>query len=108
VIVKSLSRHTTGGIGSLVRYITREQKLTAKRYSNLINFITEKQNENKPVYVAGIKLKKEDIRCLLAATKEEILHSEFKAFKGTVKEFIQQQLQKSNPEIAKAYNTFLE
>ena len=107
MIVKSLSRHTAGGIGSLVRYITREQKFTVRRYSSLLSFIEAKQHENKPVYVAGIKLKQEEVKYLLAENSEAKLQSELKNFKGTIKEFIALQMQKSNPEIVKEKDQLL-
>ena len=88
-------------MSQLFTYLNRDKKVTRNSYSKLTEMLNTKALEGKPMYVAGIKLSSSDAKYLLAEMQDSRLQQSLKEFKGTIKEFIQQQLVGIHPEIVK-------
>ncbi len=91
MIIKSISRRNNSE--QLIKYIFKEQALTPKSYKKMIAEIKAEHLANKAVYVAGIRLSKDNIRQLVAESQDAKMLRELKKFDGTIKEFIEERLE---------------
>ena len=90
MIIKSVSRRNN--TEQLIKYIFREQTFTPKSYQRMIDEIKAEHWANRTAYVAGIKLSKDNVRQLISESQDGKLLKEYRAFNGTIKEFVEQRL----------------
>jgi len=76
VIIKTISRKSN--VDQLIRYVLTDEKLAPI-----------KEPAKRPLYIPGVKLTKEDMKHLESEKIDAKLLAEFKAFKGSMKEFIE-------------------
>lgn len=83
MIIKSISRKSN--VDQLIRYVLTNEKLAPV-----------KEPAKRQLYIPGVKLTKEDIKHLESEKMDAKMLVEFKAFKGSIKEFIDHYISKNN------------
>jgi|GEM_PF-6019980 len=104
MIIKSLTRSAksgSGGIGQLFRYVLREKRNKRTAAISRVGIYLTSLPSDRPCYVAGVRLSKEDVKYLIYEARDAKLLAELRAFQGSVKEFIEQRLLSSSISIDK-------